>query len=307
LLGLVVANNGDGHLALFLAGLDGLELARLTIEPDLHPTALATDGSGNVFAGFEGGEAALLVSLGLGLAATQGVTGTSSVLLPSGPGEEQVALLLPLSGASALTVATLLSVTPDEFAPARAASNQPFGQGPSDETTPTGADGEADDSGEAVGNEPTPPARGTATRVDPFVEFIAGLDEAFGRARRDDLSGLPDRGPSPPITPARFIDVLDRLLSHWVPEAGATGLPHPERGPVPALEVPLDGAKPVANETRPAQPAIHVVPPSAAIQVGPVGASALGLLALTHTLFDGDPIRRDRPFMRRSRKVRSTP
>ena len=43
---LLVANNGDGHLALFLGGTDGLELAQTFEEPDLpNPTALAIDAA----------------------------------------------------------------------------------------------------------------------------------------------------------------------------------------------------------------------------------------------------------------------
>ena len=106
---LLVANNGDGHLALFLSGADGLDLSQTFEEPGLpNPTALAVTENGEVFADNEGAEAAIPVILGLG-----GTSGTT--VLPTGPEEQQVVSLQPLSPTSLGLIATLLSV-PGEFA-----------------------------------------------------------------------------------------------------------------------------------------------------------------------------------------------
>ena len=69
---LIVGNNGgDGRLALFLGGLDGLNLAASMVDPEVpHPTALALDVlTGNLlqfYAGTEGVEAATLLAFDLG-------------------------------------------------------------------------------------------------------------------------------------------------------------------------------------------------------------------------------------------------
>ena len=94
---LLVANNGDGHLALFLSGADGLELAQTFEEPGLpNPTALAVTEDGAIFADNEGVEAAIPVILGLG--GTSGTTGVAA-----GPGRtasgELAAALPDVAGA----------------------------------------------------------------------------------------------------------------------------------------------------------------------------------------------------------------
>ena len=68
---LVVGNNGDGVLALFEGGADGLTLISTATEPDLpSPTALVfaglTGGQVQFYAATEGREAAALVALSLG-------------------------------------------------------------------------------------------------------------------------------------------------------------------------------------------------------------------------------------------------
>ena len=64
---LLVANNGDGRLALFLGGLDGLEDLRIFENPDLpNPTVLAMDDLGQIFGVSEGVPAAVQISLRLG-------------------------------------------------------------------------------------------------------------------------------------------------------------------------------------------------------------------------------------------------
>jgi hypothetical protein len=96
---LIVANNGDGHLALLEGGADGLIL-----DPDiqelLNPTALAlssfTGGLVEVYAATEGSEAATLLTFQLG-----GETGG----MPTVPG------LQPLRDAALPLIASLLTLT----------------------------------------------------------------------------------------------------------------------------------------------------------------------------------------------------
>jgi hypothetical protein len=62
---LVVANNGDGHLALFLGGTDELDLAGTFTEPGLaHPTDLEMDAiTGQILGASEGVQAAIPIGL----------------------------------------------------------------------------------------------------------------------------------------------------------------------------------------------------------------------------------------------------
>ena len=88
---LLVANNVDGHLALFEGGTSGLELAQTFEEPGLpNPTALAVTEDGSIFADNEGAEAAIAVILGLGVA-LGGPTSSPA------PPERQVVFLQPCS------------------------------------------------------------------------------------------------------------------------------------------------------------------------------------------------------------------
>src|SRR5208337_2270364 len=99
LTGLLVANNGDGRLALFLGGRDGLDLAESMVDPAVpHPTALALDVlTGNLlqfYAGTEGVEAATLLAFNLGDKGG-GVGGGGAA--PAIPAVQQVARLQSLS------------------------------------------------------------------------------------------------------------------------------------------------------------------------------------------------------------------
>ena len=114
---LLVANNGDGRLALFLGGLDGLDLTESMVDPAVpHPTALALDVlTGNLlqfFAGTEGVETATLLAFDLG-GEGAGAGGGGGVAVPVSPPVQQVARLQPLSESSLALIATLLSVTTD--------------------------------------------------------------------------------------------------------------------------------------------------------------------------------------------------
>ena len=206
-VGLLVADNSDGRLTFFIAGPDGLELARLIEEPGLHPTALAKDEFGNVFVAFEGGETALLVSLGLGGVGGKGGGGIGASVLPNGPGEEQVTLLLPLRDSSALVAATLLSATIEETQEVSALVNQSTPgstiQGPAEESDLIDDD---------EGPEPALPAQ-EETDADPLVQLVAGVDEAFDRAR----SAAQRRRLTPSPRPTPTLELLDEVLTRWAP------------------------------------------------------------------------------------------
>jgi hypothetical protein len=228
-IGLLVANNGDGRLALFLAGADGLGLAGLLSEgPGQHPTALAKDENGIIYVSIEGSVAVLRVTLGLGPAGNNEGEGVGASLLPSGPGEAQVVLLLPLSQSSPMAIATLVSVTPFvEIEPAAAPGQGAapgLGQGPV-------AEGDGAEDEEAAGDEqaaetaPESPPR-TGEEEDPLVRIVAGLDETFDRARRAPSPGGLNQGarraPSPgEVDVSRALEVLDALLERWSPVARA--------------------------------------------------------------------------------------
>ena len=125
--GLLVANNGNGRLALFLGETAGLVLASRYDKPGLHPTALAMDDAGEIFVGFEGVEFAILVTLGLGIASGPGESGGGGVgssVLPTGPNDQQVALLQSLNESSPAVVVTLLSVIVETTSATAALSDQ---------------------------------------------------------------------------------------------------------------------------------------------------------------------------------------
>jgi hypothetical protein len=149
---LLVANNGDGHLALFLSGADGLTLAQTSEEPDLpNPSALAIDENGHIFGDNQGDELAIPVILVPGY-----TTGSREVVilqkeggppvLPKGPEYETGPTLQPLNptNPSLPVISTLLPVIvamPTEGGvpgvPSAASSNETTGQGQEGEGTAT--------------------------------------------------------------------------------------------------------------------------------------------------------------------------
>ena len=175
---LLVANS-DGHLALDLGGRDGLELACIFEEPDLpNPKALAMDELGRIFGVSEGVAAAVPIILGLGGGEVGNVFPG-----PPGPGELLVAPLQPLSQASLAVVATLLSGAANSGPGATGSAALP-NQSPLQTFLPkssldTDPDGEAD----PIWVEISGTAVVTQDGQTPVARFLSGLDEAFSRAR----------------------------------------------------------------------------------------------------------------------------
>jgi large repetitive protein len=226
---LLVANNGDGRLALFLGGLDGLDLAASMEDlVGLHPTALALDAlTGNLlrfYVGTEGGDPALL-----------------ELNVPAAPVTPAVLLaqlqLQPLSESSLALIATLL-IVPEDTTPgeseatnavpagspdaAGALPNQPSPPVSVVDGTGDDADTEDQEEGEAAQVVPTPAV------LTPLARFVSGLDEAFEKVRLDAQRGKIAPGPRAAVA-AREILALDAALERWSPVITTLG------GPVPAL------------------------------------------------------------------------
>jgi hypothetical protein len=220
---LLVANEGDGALALFLGGPDGLGTPQTMENPDVpNPTALAFDAlSGNVlqfYAGTQGRETATLLAFNLG-----GEAGGGKPLVPTPTttvAVQQVARLQPLGGSSSLAlVATLLTVSA-EGEPASieqtvavtpglagALPNQkPVQQDPIEDH---GAVDEALDQEDA----PAAPAP-TPGSLTPLLRFLHGLDEALERLRSDAHRDVPTTH----ITETgRVLLAWDAALDRWSP------------------------------------------------------------------------------------------
>ena len=305
---LLVANSDDGILDVFLAGPGGLDLTEVLDEPG-HPSALATDGSGNIFAGFEGSDTVLLVALGLGVTGAPGTVEVGTSLLPNGPADEQVVLLLPLPETSALTVATLLSVNTGDLASpgvlAAPVVNQPFGQGPAATSGAPDVEGETDVMGPA--DEADSPKPGTnSQRADPFVQFIAGLDEAFQRAHREVKLESSPTATLAPLTSNRAVVTHDArheggLSTLPTPGSPASNFWHGEPDTSSTIDKALealDATKTDAND--PGPDGLHtdarMSPPAASAT--PVVATALAMLAVSLALADVFPTRALFPLQR---------
>ena len=296
---LIVGNNGDGRLALFLGGLDGLNLAESMVDPEVaHPTALALDVlTGNLlqfYAGTEGVEAATLLAFNLG-----------GVVAPVTPPVQQVAQLQPLSESSLALIATLLSVTTETTPGESEATNGevavPTSALPNQSAAPvtvgggTGNDANTGDQEEGVA-APVVPATAVLT---PLARFVSGLDEAFEKVRLDARRGKTAPGQRAAIA-AQAILALDAALERWSPVITTLG------GPAPALVGGL--GRIVGAATRAVDAALHALseegvrtpPPIAAACADPVPATppardttptltavaSLGLMALARALVD---------------------
>ncbi len=230
---LVVGNGGDGDLALFEGGSEGLSLMSVENEPNLpSPTALAfstlTGGEVEFYAATAGRESAELVSLSLGFE-------TSPAIGPSAfsPSPSTVVQLVSLRDTSLPLVATVLTLTievsgeGEGFALAESqalavSANTPgsgisVGQGLASQRSGGGSATDVlTQTEEAGAGAPAalPPV------LAPWERFLLGLDEAleeFRRANPEGLSGAggvpsPSEGSAPQPAPGA------------VPQGGSTSL-----------------------------------------------------------------------------------
>jgi hypothetical protein len=235
----VVANNGDGRLALFLGGNEGLSLSQVLTPTETglpHPTALALasfgDGLVSFYASTEGLEAATLLRFTVG-----GESNPPPIIIPGpgagspvppAPGEtEQVPQLVPLREMALDLVATLTTVAlvmdglttqaDVAAAPNGAEALATFsnvttvapaqGAPPSkdqDDTTTDDTEEQSNDAQEDASEEEAP----------PWIRFFAGLNEGFDRHRRAALDERPTGAGSPAVT-AGWLSALDAVLDDW--------------------------------------------------------------------------------------------
>jgi hypothetical protein len=203
--GLLVANNGDGAIALFLAGAEGFGMASSFTAPGLaNPSALAIDGAA-VYGVNDGSESAVAISisLGLGIASPSGGAILEPGGLSSALAEQQVAVLIPLGRSTLALAATLLSVAVEstsEFTVVEGAGGLPNQAPKVGEDTKLETATEPDDP-DAPGSEP-PPAQGTNTPENDVARFLGGLGEALERARERIEHGALVPESTLPATPA---------------------------------------------------------------------------------------------------------
>ncbi len=177
-LGLLVANNGDGRPALFLAGPDGLALAADFTQEDLpHPTSLVMDSLGTIYSSTEGIESAVQVLLDV---APEFAAGGLTGLLETAqrPEERLVSFIVALtaSGESFDSEGPVPTqdLFPETAVAATGLANQPLpNPDHQDELSLSSWDAE----------EPTLTAREEIEAGrDPVAWVVAGLDEAFHHA-----------------------------------------------------------------------------------------------------------------------------
>ncbi len=233
-LGLLVANNADGHLVLFLGGPDGLDLSRTFDVNGLpHPTALVMDASGNIFGGSEGVEAAIPVILGYSASGS----GTQAPIAAQEPADQQVALVQPLGESAFAMVTTLLSM-PGETTGVEAAAtaaglpNQP-------RSVAMSPDDLGEDEPIAETTEAVPSLPPTQAIPPALVRLVAGLDEELAAIGLTVRRGRLFEAVTSPRTIMRILEALDQVLVRWTPMVGLVGPPSwPATGPVVRAAAP---------------------------------------------------------------------
>jgi hypothetical protein len=265
---LVVGNTGDGALALFEGGPEGLSLFSTAEEPNLpDPTALAfstlTGGAVQFYAATAGRESAELVALSLsiqlettaspagpGSTLIETVTGTG--LLLAGPTSTATVQLVALNETSLPLVATVLTLTISgpgaELGPALAETQAAgvvatvaglgtsAGQGPVSTSRGGGATSgpieESDESGAAATAAPA--------GLAPWERFVLGVDEALEELSRENPGGImgppAPTGPSAPapgpLAPAQGVGPGLRSVPAWPSDAEPDD-PDLSRAPAP--------------------------------------------------------------------------
>jgi hypothetical protein len=289
---LLVANAGDGTLALFLGGLGELTFDGSISNPDLpHPTTLALDAiSGSVlqfYAGTQGREAATLLAFNLG-----GEAGVGEPIVEppaTTAAVQQVAKLQPLGGSSSLAlvaVLTTVSVEAETAAVEETVAVVPGQAGalpnqPPDHDDPIEAPSDED---EAPDPEDTPasPASPPGT-LSPLLRFFYGLDDAFERVRSDAHRGVPT---SHRTGAGRAMIAWDAALDRWSPVlAGLDPTAHAlARLGAPAADL-LETALQAISIERSGAPPVDLGPPVEPPGVSPSPEDALLPLASATALW----------------------
>jgi hypothetical protein len=239
---LVVGNTGDGVLALFEGGQDGLSLMSAQVEPDLpSPTALAfsalTGGEIQFYAATAGREAADLVSLNL--AADSSI----QVALP-GP-SNTFAQLVPFEGSSVPLVATVLTLTIEVSVSELSLPLDVTGNGStgaflagSGITVGQGLSSTGQGGGSVApvfADELAPGGAGAGVgqaQALPWERFVLGLDQVLERFLRENPNGF-----SGAVNRTERSDRSDRTKSPATPGSPAAGKPTgPPSAPAPPAQ-----------------------------------------------------------------------
>jgi hypothetical protein len=192
---LVVGNNGDGVLALFEGGPDGLALISTESDPNLpSPTDLAfatlTGGQVHFYAATEGRESAELVAFSL-----SGETPGQSQ--PSQSPESTLPTLVPLEESALALVATFLVLTVDsteeatnlEAAETEAAASLAISSSASlalgQSLTRSGDDLAVEEEGERAGDSEDVGGDARSPIASAWERFMLGLDDALERFRNE--------------------------------------------------------------------------------------------------------------------------
>jgi hypothetical protein len=209
---LVVANNGDGALALFEGSAAGLTMSSSEIMPELpSPTALAfaalSGGQIQFYAATEGREAAVLVELTL--TGESGLPSSAGALSPSIP--ENVAQLVPVSESSLALVGSLLIVTLEtpaselsvssaEIAAATGTGALAAGPGAVGQSlVGHGGSGLGEGTGDLEFDQAEQPSAAIApAKTMSWERFVLGIDEALERYDREHREKPPSA-----LTPGR--------------------------------------------------------------------------------------------------------
>ena len=184
-LDLVVANGGDGRLALLQPGDVGLQLAGIITRSDLPtPTAIApgdvSGGQIDVYAATAGLDAAAILQFDLGPASNYlSVPADSAAATNAGDGELS-AQLLPLGDSPLDIVAVLWNGGDDPAARAPSPNTAYYARGEGQGDGPVVATAAVD--GESGDPEPSLPP---APQGDPtsYIRFVLDLDRGLDRAR----------------------------------------------------------------------------------------------------------------------------
>jgi FG-GAP-like repeat len=189
---LVVANGGDGRVAFFRGGNDGLQLAGVITQANIPtPTALAPASSGgdtlDFFAASAGDDSALLLQFDLGVASTYlpGNSGESSGLGQADA--ELFAQLMPFGESSLDLIAVLWAGSPDSEAVSSASNVHE----PSTVTalySPTEGQGDAEpdrlpEGSSAPSSPPIQPLDPSKVDDSKWANMISGVVEALDRPR----------------------------------------------------------------------------------------------------------------------------
>jgi len=261
---LIVANNGDGHVALLKGSAEGLILAPRDIQDLLSPTALAlssfTGGLVQVYAATEGNDRdATLLTFQLG--------GELGATVPG---------LQPLRDAALPLIATLLTLTIEtstaEFdlsatngEAAAAVSFLPVSTLTAGQSLPEHAStGESENGDQEEPNKPQEPDLSVTRESSSWQPFLMGLDEALDQFCRDSLDQFMSRD-EPAPDKAQPPHALSKPLNLWQrdqasPEARGTigtdsnHLPEVNQGQIIDEAIRshwADGSRPVRTDLTP--------------------------------------------------------